>query len=199
MATGFLYFMREVGEETPIKIGFSTNPPSRLHQYQIWSPRKLEIFLTVSAKSRDEYNAHCLCAESHSHHEWFHLSPYLAQCIRRLQAGEAADVVFFGTSRDHPIMCKSHNPRKRFTPAQRQGASYSSRLWRTRRRTGFDAPKALTKAFDEWASNDKPNGRMLPEHLQRRLDKYFENPDATGEPLPYKWAVELHGIESTAA
>lgn len=82
-----IYFLRPIGMRGPIKIGYSTWPPGRLHDYMKWSPFPLEIVATIRGGHQDELRFHTLFAAHHSHNEWFHASPELERVIAEIQAG----------------------------------------------------------------------------------------------------------------
>ena len=83
----FIYFLRPIGAEGPVKIGCSRSPRSRLEQYLPWSPVPLEIAATVPGTMSLEYNLHQCFADTHIHHEWFGASPGLTKLIDALRTG----------------------------------------------------------------------------------------------------------------
>lgn len=82
-----VYFMRPVGMEGPIKIGYSRHARSRLAALSNWSPVPLEIVLVIDGTSALEKNIHDCFADSHSHREWFHASPRLLAAIEAMKSG----------------------------------------------------------------------------------------------------------------
>lgn len=70
---GFVYLIQAIG--TPkVKIGYSTDPKSRLKGLQTGSPVQLEIVGTWAATQSDERAIHGLLSPSHVHLEWFDLT-----------------------------------------------------------------------------------------------------------------------------
>lgn len=70
--TGYVYFLRPVGQPGPIKVGHSAHPPSRLDAFQTWSPVPLELVSQFSATQTVERQVHDRFAKWHLHGEWFH-------------------------------------------------------------------------------------------------------------------------------
>ncbi|MDV4166222.1 GIY-YIG nuclease family protein [Rhizobium leguminosarum] len=90
----YVYFMRPVGMEGPIKIGCTLYPHHRLVQLTIWSPFKLEILHMEEGSHTLERNLHKCFADCHSHHEWFHPEPRLLEAISKFKSGmKIADVI----------------------------------------------------------------------------------------------------------
>jgi|GEM_PF-2208986 len=83
----FVYFMRPVNAQGPVKIGTSTHPVARLEHYAKWSPLKLEIVATVDGGWKLESRLHGLFADLHSHHEWFAGSARIDAVINAINAG----------------------------------------------------------------------------------------------------------------
>lgn len=86
-AQTFVYFLRPIGAQSPIKIGCSYNPAKRLQDYCQWSPVPLEIVATIPGDAKLERNLHDCFADLHSHREWFHTDARLAKFIEEIAAG----------------------------------------------------------------------------------------------------------------
>lgn len=82
-----VYFLRPVGQQGPVKIGYSKYPPSRLLMYLTWSPVELEIAATTPGDIYVEQKLHSIFADQHSHLEWFHASKRLTALIAGVAAG----------------------------------------------------------------------------------------------------------------
>lgn len=85
----FVYFMKPVGQDGPVKIGCSERPNDRLSTFMTWSPIPLEIAATVPGDFALEKNIHECFADQHSHREWFHPSARLTKLIEDLANGVA--------------------------------------------------------------------------------------------------------------
>lgn len=84
----FIYFVKPVGMQGPIKIGVSWKPIDRLENLMLWSPFPLEIVLSFDGDCALEKNIHDCFADCHSHKEWFHPSERLITAIDRIKSGE---------------------------------------------------------------------------------------------------------------
>ncbi len=82
-----VYFIRPVGAEGPVKIGFSSNIEKRLDQLSIWSPFPLEVAVAIEGDGTLERMLHCCFADLHTHKEWFKASPRISDLIAKLRAG----------------------------------------------------------------------------------------------------------------
>lgn len=87
MTARFVYFLRPVGMDGPIKIGCSERPESRLATLMSWSPFRLEIITTVDGDFDLEQNIHQCFADLSTHGEWFRPEPRLTEAIRKIASG----------------------------------------------------------------------------------------------------------------
>lgn len=86
--TSFVYFLRPVGAEGPVKIGCSMTPERRLSNLMTWAPVPLEIAATVPGSRALEHNVHQCFADLHSHREWFRAHQRITDVIEGLRAGK---------------------------------------------------------------------------------------------------------------
>lgn len=179
MRRGLLYFIRPVGAEGPVKVGYSAAPRSRLLNMMQWSPVELELILAVPAGPKDEFRAHRYFAETWIRHEWFAWSPRIAQVIDALRTGTAPDQAIPHTATARP------RPKTQYTPVIREKFSYAQRLWRAERRSGcvIDGP-----AYKEWKSISylDRQGLALPDAVKREVDAFVADPLKHGKPWPCK-------------
>ena len=89
----FVYFMKPIGLDGPIKIGCSHLPISRLEQIAVWAPFPLEIIGRVPGSFADESFLHQCFADLHYHHEWFYAAPKLQAAIQSVIAAGGIDGV----------------------------------------------------------------------------------------------------------
>jgi hypothetical protein len=89
----YVYFIRPVGLDGPIKIGISDSPADRLKTLHANSPFPLEIIGTVVGAVEDEGFLHRSFISSHSHGEWFRSSPRLRDVIAEILSAKTIDVV----------------------------------------------------------------------------------------------------------
>lgn len=80
---GWVYFLRAEGVPV-IKIGFSTEPETRVSDLMTGSPVPLTIIKQVRASYKMEQTLLALFEEYRSHGEWFHAVPALIGFIDRL-------------------------------------------------------------------------------------------------------------------
>ena len=82
MVGTFVYFIG--GDETPIKIGFSAHPQSRLNGLQTAHWVKLRILAAVRGTKEDEAAYHRMFASLRMSGEWFERHPDILAEIERL-------------------------------------------------------------------------------------------------------------------
>lgn len=84
-----IYFIKPVGHDGPIKIGFASSASckERMECFSRWSPLRLELVLTIEGDAALERNLHDCLFPLHSHGEWFHAGPMLTNLIDALKAG----------------------------------------------------------------------------------------------------------------
>jgi hypothetical protein len=93
-----IYFIRPIGSEGPVKIGFSIYPASRLVTYQAWSPVPLEVAATIEIQVPEnepqrgyamavERRFHHRYRDHWTHHEWFAAHPLLTRDIELIKQG----------------------------------------------------------------------------------------------------------------
>lgn len=82
-----VYFIREVGDRGPVKIGSTTAIERRLAHFECWSPCRLYVAATIPGDYRLEARFHAHFREDHSHGEWFKASPELDSVIEAIRAG----------------------------------------------------------------------------------------------------------------
>lgn len=82
-----IYFVKPVGMDGPVKIGITKNVEKRLMALSVWSPFPLEIIVWVPGTLEDEKLLHSTFADSHSHREWFAVTPELTDAIEKIKRG----------------------------------------------------------------------------------------------------------------
>lgn len=73
----YIYFMKPVGLDGPVKIGCSYQPASRLVAFARWSPFPLEVIAVSAGDFSTESELHEIFAPELFHNEWFNASPRL--------------------------------------------------------------------------------------------------------------------------
>ena len=122
----WVYFIRPIGMDGPVKIGTSCSPDTRLKTLATWSPFALEIVAKIRGAERLEMQFHALLQDSHERREWFTATPEVKAVI---------DAVIDGTfdldSLPEPkrLTSKGGKPRgTQWTPEQRYRSSVFARL-----------------------------------------------------------------------
>lgn len=131
MAGGYVYFVRRVDGTGPVKVGYSTCPVWRLDQLAAWSPEPLELVAVVPGPAVLERRFHALFASTHSHHEWFVVTPLVQSVIDRCIAG-----TFDVSSLPEPRRIV------RSAPSRGEGISIGRRLSRLEQ-LGFHVPERV--------------------------------------------------------
>jgi hypothetical protein len=152
MSETYVYFVRPVGADGPIKIGCSKMPVRRLKDLMTWSPVELEVILTVPGDFATERNIHDCLWNDHLHREWFGATPRVLAIVAKLKSGlplaEAMDL----SARD-----RSGEGKMRFSPERRVYLSYSHRVeWAQRKLSGAGvwscwAPSDVKAIMDRWS------------------------------------------------
>ena len=86
--TKFVYFMRPIlpsGIESPIKIGCSREPFTRLKESEIWSPFPLEMLTMAPGGHGDERRLHRRFAAVRIRSEWFRATSELMNVIEEIR------------------------------------------------------------------------------------------------------------------
>lgn len=84
----YVYFIKPIGMDGPIKIGCSYIPDRRRDGLEMWSPFPLEIVLQIAGDHRIERQFHAKFVHLHQHREWFSAAPELLDCIDALKHGD---------------------------------------------------------------------------------------------------------------
>lgn len=193
MSKKYVYFMRPVGMDGPIKIGCTGFIQDRLVQLTIWSPFPLEVLYMEEGAGSLERNLHRCFADCHFHHEWFNPSERLLSAIERLRAGEkiasAIDLsdergsIFANRSKGTPEVMSGHR-------------SYLMRIiWASKRarRAGSEriyTPADIDKIMDSWVGVYAGGvvTKVRPDQKQfQRLEEFLANPEKYLQTREERW------------
>lgn len=83
----FVYFIKPIGMDGPIKIGCSSDPEIRRGALAAWSPFDLEVVATIEGGRLLEERFHAKFFRLHQRLEWFNWSPELQEVIDGIRAG----------------------------------------------------------------------------------------------------------------
>ena len=184
----YVYFVKPVGMDGPIKIGCTSTPEKRLTSLTVWSPFPLEIIGTIPGGYKDEMYLHSCFAKSHSHREWFHSSPELRKAIALIiqaQSIKAASIAPEGSIRNY-----NRKPR---TDSQKLHRSYACRVRCALAKLRVDhpdgsttyhsEPRAVSQILSSWAGkpyHEIPGVHPNPSEMSL-LDAFLANPKAASE------------------
>lgn len=151
----YVYFIKPVGMDGPIKIGCSDTPKHRLMSFSIWSPFPLEIIGFVPGTFKDEGFLHQCFADLHTHQEWFHSSPGLRLAIASiLKAGSVTcvretlkpkGVIRFNKSKDISL------ERKQYLSISAKVRNAARRL--SNRHGTYYPPADINKIISRWCGS----------------------------------------------
>lgn len=85
MTAKFIYFLKPVGMDGPIKIGCSAVPKTRLTQLMSWVPFELEILTTAPGGYTEEKRLHHRFGADRIRAEWFRTSRRLLALIGEIR------------------------------------------------------------------------------------------------------------------
>lgn len=103
MKNRYIYFIRPVGMDGPIKIGISDAPVRRLRGLMAWSPVALELLATFPGTKTEEAMLHSHFLDQRDHGEWFKSSPSMLDLIARIHAGEPLSDIIDMTAQRRPM------------------------------------------------------------------------------------------------
>jgi hypothetical protein len=143
MRDAFVYFIKPVGQDGPVKIGVSVTTRKRLEALAAWSPAPLEIVVSIPGDRSLEQNLHQCFDDLLIHHEWFRADPRITALMDKLLAGVPVGEAIDLNDRKIPDMSSKARAWVR-NPEARLRCSYNMRLgW---------AERKLNKASnDYWA------------------------------------------------
>lgn len=136
-----VYFVRPIGQEGPVKIGFSEIPHDRLVALRSWSPVPLEMIAELPGGQELERRFHALFKADALHGEWFAYSDGLGRVIAEVQAG-----TFDVTTLPAPICLNANAKGKKWSPEARLAHALNQRINRLRQNR-IDIPGAVQDAM----------------------------------------------------
>lgn len=206
----YVYFIKPVGMDGPIKIGCSGIPEDRLIALTTWSPFKLEIIGRTPGTLKDEGFLHRCFSEFHSHHEWFYFTPALAETIKKILASSIDEVRSSLTPKKH--IRRGRKLKSEWTDSERLKASFASkirlannRLRKIDEKGAWHEPKDVEAIMNRW--HGRPHKKIVGIHPTEieiaRLQEFIDNP-AVHSIIP-SWrlprdpiCVPIFGLEDAA-
>lgn len=179
--SGYVYFVKPIGMDGPVKIGFSYAPTQRLETLMSWSPFRLEIVATVPGDLALERNIHECFLDLLSHREWFNAHPRLTAVMEKLRAGAAIEEALDLSQRVGER--RAHRGVWDTDPMVRLQASYSHRMNRLIQRMStdthhFSLPDDAAEIMARWQGTYQfRDNRSRPSKSElARLDEVLANP-----------------------
>jgi hypothetical protein len=150
----WVYFLRAVGLDGPVKIGCSVDPDARRDVYSKISPFPLEVVAKIPGSPSYEWRFHTRFVHLHSHHEWFHAAPELTAAIEQINAG-TFDLETLPRAKPLP----GRGPR-RLTAESKEWVSLAHRYSWLRRR-GVSTPTEIERAvWDRYRAPQEERDRL---------------------------------------
>lgn len=178
----YVYFMRPVGMEGPIKIGCSIYPQHRLEQVTIWSPFPLEILHIEEGSHTLERNLHRCFADCHSHNEWFRPEERLLNAIRCLQSGmKIAEAIDLGDDRGSIYMNRPQMPAEMVGyRSLTMKVTWALKRARDKSKVMLYTPIDVDQIMTAWSGIISYNVRRPPvrptEEQFKRVQEFIDNP-----------------------
>lgn len=150
----YVYFLRPIGHDGPIKIGHSDDPSRRCEAYNAIAPWELEVVGKLAGTTLMERQFHTLFAHLHTHHEWFRAAPELLITLAAINGGAFDPAVL--------PPAKPLRPRKPLTAEKLEWLSLSNRLRHASKR-GVVVPREISSlTYGRWnVSKDENDRRRL--------------------------------------
>jgi hypothetical protein len=169
-----VYFIKPIGFEGPVKIGWSHSPDSRLENLMGWSPFPLEIAISIPGSMKLEKNIHECLHSSHSHREWFHPTQDVLSLVWKLKLGTPIHEAIDLSNRQKIVKPNA----SAWTDENRERASYTHRVrwavWKLEKATGVQLwkPSYIADIVD--------NMHRKPLSLEDRsiLNAFLDDPKA---------------------
>ncbi|MFS0736959.1 GIY-YIG nuclease family protein [Sphingomonas sp. 1P06PA] len=166
--TRYVYFIKPVGMDGPIKIGCSDQPENRLRSIMNWSPFPLEIVATTPGGFDLERALHGHFQNHFLRNEWFRPTPELRALIVKLAAGCPVEEAIDLSAGDRLNRSKSG------ITARKQGVTVTV-IWAEKRAFGAcpygdnpDRPAHINRILKEWRASSDTSG--MTDHEAVLLD-----------------------------
>lgn len=182
--SAYIYFIKPVGLDGPIKIGCSGIPEDRLVSLAAWSPFPLEVIGKTPGTLKDEGFLHRCFSEYHSHHEWFYFTPALGEIITKILASSIDEVrgsLILGKSIRKP---RAKRPER--TESQKLEALFVKRIKATQKRLrianyhgAWYNPRDVAGIMSRWSGNSYRQIKAIhPTDAEiTRLEEYLSAPE----------------------
>jgi hypothetical protein len=170
----FVYFLRPVGMEGPIKIGCSARPEGRANALSTWSPFPLEIIAQIDGDFDLERRFHALFIDTHQRREWFDWSDKMREVVDAINAC-AFDINALPDGCG--VASYIRGQKRPRTPEQCKDLSYSLRVGHLSRRSGY------TPRISAWRAMQQGDALAIS-----YFDAFLSAPHQHGKPIDADWA-----------
>jgi hypothetical protein len=160
----WVYFIKPIGLQGPIKIGCSKSPEGRHSTLESWSPFALEIIATIEGDFDLERRFHAAFIETHDRREWFGWSRSLQNTIDQIAAG-TFDVSTLPAPK--AVASLRRGKRREWTPEQRLRASLGSQVRSIKNKLGY-MPLHAVEVYQV--------GEPGFEHMQKLVEDFIADP-----------------------
>lgn len=171
----FVYFIKPIGMDGPIKIGCSDKPGDRRATLETWSPLPLEVVAQIKGDFELERRFHTMFVADHQRREWFTVTDALLAVIASINAGTFDEDVL-------PPMGKrlrSALPSRNWSPEKRREVSFMHRINHKERKTGFQCPVSCRGMIERGDTE-----------IIAAVERFLEKPHVHGIARPWPWARE---------
>jgi len=176
----FVYFIKPIGLDGPVKIGCSMVPENRLINLTVWSPWPLEILVTIPGGQPLEANIHDCFADSHSHREWFRSTPRLRKLIDDLKSGLGIEAALDLSDRKANLRNRNrfYGNDVKLRMSYRMRVNWAERQLRKKDENGaWDSPADVQDILDRWSGyGNQASVQPTPEQFAR-LDEFLSDPE----------------------
>ena len=146
----YVYFIRPVGENGPVKIGCSINPRDRVKQMTRRN-RPLELVAALGGDFFEERQFHTLFAADHIGKEWFFWTPALGEVMDAIAAGDFDRSILPDTPKRLPRKAIEYTPERRARMAE---ASRNHNRWlKEYRSRTTQTERGVSVSFDDLAES----------------------------------------------
>lgn len=169
MKPRFVYFIKPIGMDGPIKIGCSAMVDGRCLALAFWSPFPLEVVAQIYGDERLESRFHNQFKHLHERQEWFSAAPELIETIASVKAGTFnVDTL---PEKGLRVVVRNVPP---WTHIQK---SLTNRVGHAESKSGYRCPVAVRDAYRDERHDDI----VL-------IEKFLSAPTIFGEPIDSAWA-----------
>lgn len=168
----YVYFIKPIGMDGPIKIGCSSSPELRRSTLATWSPFALEIVARLPGDATLERRFHARFYAQHERREWFTWTPDLQATIDAITVG-VFDIESLPAPRKLPTAAPGKKLGTKWSPEQRARTLLWNKLRRIERETGLVPDYPISETAEAFVADPHTHG-ITPEERSRRNQRRLE-------------------------